>query len=336
MAYIPYQYHRHSIRLKDYDYSRPGAYYITICTQNRACLFGKVVDGVMELNDAGQMIKKWYFEIMNKFPDIHCDQHIIMPNHIHFIIVNVGPVGADLCVCPESDKEIINTNDKPSGRCYKNNDIHDDNRNLVEHNINIGGCRITKHWDNRNGLYEHGIHNDLGVYGIKNDLGKHKIKNNLGGYGIKNDLGEHKINNNFDGYGIKNNLGEHNIKNNLGGYNIKNNLGDHKIKNDLNGHKIINNLGGYGIKNDLGEHNIKNNLGEHVGSPLHRVVQWYKTMTTNEYIRGVKQNKWPRFDGKLWQRNYYEHIIRNDMELYNIRSYIINNPLKWKDNENFV
>jgi len=59
-------------------------------------------------------------------------------------------------------------------------------------------------------------------------------------------------------------------------------------------------------------------------------------MTTNEYIRGVKQNKWPRFDGKLWQRNYYEHIIRNDMELYNIRSYIINNPLKWKDNENFV
>ena len=45
----------------------------------------------MILNDAGTMIEKWYFAIMNKFPDIHCDQHIIMPNHIHFIIVNVDP-----------------------------------------------------------------------------------------------------------------------------------------------------------------------------------------------------------------------------------------------------
>ncbi|MCU0430935.1 MAG: hypothetical protein MUF42_13305 [Cytophagaceae bacterium] len=44
--------------------------------------------------------------------------------------------------------------------------------------------------------------------------------------------------------------------------------------------------------------------GEHKGSPLHRMVQWFKTMTTNEYIHGVKQHHWPPFNGKLWQRNY--------------------------------
>jgi len=69
--------------------------------------------------------------------------------------------------------------------------------------------------------------------------------------------------------------------------------------------------------------------GEHVGSPLHCVVQWFKTMTTNEYIRGVKNNGWQRFDGKLWQRNYWEHIIRDENECRRIAEYIINNPKKW-------
>ena len=69
--------------------------------------------------------------------------------------------------------------------------------------------------------------------------------------------------------------------------------------------------------------------GEHTGSPLHCVVQWFKTMTTNEYIRGVKTNGWRRFDKKLWQRNYWEHIIRNENEYQRIAEYMINNPIKW-------
>ena len=58
-------------------------------------------------------------------------------------------------------------------------------------------------------------------------------------------------------------------------------------------------------------------------------------MTTNEYIRGVKISGWPPFAGKLWQRNYYEHIIRNEESLNRIREYIANNPLQWElDREN--
>jgi putative transposase len=69
--------------------------------------------------------------------------------------------------------------------------------------------------------------------------------------------------------------------------------------------------------------------GEHMGSHLHRVVQWFKTMTTNEYIRNVKTIGWPSFNCKLWQRNYYEHIIRDYDSYQRIKKYIIDNPMNW-------
>jgi REP element-mobilizing transposase RayT len=68
------------------------------------------------------------------------------------------------------------------------------------------------------------------------------------------------------------------------------------------------------------------NGGEHIGSPLRNIVAWFKTMTTNAYIHGVKQSGWPPFPGKLWHRNYYEHIVRNDADLARIRAYIRDNP----------
>ena len=65
------------------------------------------------------------------------------------------------------------------------------------------------------------------------------------------------------------------------------------------------------------------------------VVHRFKTMTTKRYADGVKQHDWPPFPGKLWQRNYYERIIRNETELNRIREYIANNPMKWEfDREN--
>lgn len=84
--------------------------------------------------------------------------------------------------------------------------------------------------------------------------------------------------------------------------------------------------------------------GGHTGPPLpdyetrpasiSGIVQWFKTMTTNEYIRGVKVGQFPPFDRKLWQRNYYEHIIRNERSLQRIRDYIINNPARWEQDRN--
>jgi len=211
MPYNPNIHHRRSIRLKGYDYSQVGVYFVTICVQNRANVFGDVINDEMVLNDAGKMIEKWCAKLSHKFSDIAVDTYIVMPNHFHAIIVNNGDnsVGADLRVCPDE----------------------------------MG--------DNISGEY--------------NDV-----------------------------------LGEH-----------------------ISGKHI-----GLPLRK-LGEQI----LGEHIGSPLHRVVQWFKTMTTNEYIRGVKTLEWQPFDKKLWQRNYWEHIIRNNKSYQNIANYIINNPINWENDD---
>jgi len=159
--YNPKIHHRQSIRLKNYDYASDGAYFLTICAQNKEHGFGDVIDGKMVLNPAGKMIKEWLFELKNKFKNIELDEYIIMPNHIHLIIFIMN-----------------STRDIP------------------------------------------------------------------------------------------------------------------------------------------------------------QIVQWFKTMMTNEYIRNVKQNNWKPFDKKIWQRNYYDRIIRNEKELNKIRKYIFENPLKWELDKN--
>ena len=78
-----------------------------------------------------------------------------------------------------------------------------------------------------------------------------------------------------------------------------------------------------------------NHLGAHAGAPLPEIVQWFKTMTTNEYIQNVKTNNWPRFDKHLWQRNYYEHIIRSEQSYARIADYIEGNPSKWHEDQYF-
>jgi len=164
----PTQHQRKSIRLEGYDYSKSGAYFVALCTQNRALLF--------EPEPVGTMIQCWWDKLPGKFLGIQTDAFVITPNHVHGIIITVG---ADPRVGPGQSR---------------------------------------------------------------------------------------------------------------------------------------------GIAPALG-----------------RIVQWFKTMTTNEYIHSVKEGVWTPFPGKLWQRNYYEHIVRNQREMDAIRQYIINNPLNWlldRDNPN--
>ena len=82
--------HRRSIRLHGFDYSQPGAYFITICTRGREPLFGAVVDGVMVMNDAGMMVEKYWCELPNKFSGIYVGEYVVMPNHFHGIVHIVG------------------------------------------------------------------------------------------------------------------------------------------------------------------------------------------------------------------------------------------------------
>ena len=87
MTYNPNNHHRRSIRLHGYDYSQPGIYFITLCTYNRECLFGEILNGEMRLNEFGKIANQCWLEIPNHFPQTQLDEYIIMPDHIHGIIV---------------------------------------------------------------------------------------------------------------------------------------------------------------------------------------------------------------------------------------------------------
>ena len=182
--YNPNIHNRHSIRLKGYDYSQAGLYFITINTKNRECLFGKIVDGKMILNDSGKMVENEWLKIPGRFPNVQLHRHIVMPNHFHTIIEIM--VGATLVVA------------------------HD---NPVAHDHNGATTRVAP---------------TITVGGI-------------------------------------------------------------------------------------------------IGA--------FQSIVTVEYIRGVKNHGWQSFNGKLWQRYCYEHIIRDKKSYFRISEYIIDNPKNWNEDD---
>ena len=178
---------RRSIRLKGFDYTQSGAYFVTVVVQDKACLFGEIVGKGMELNGAGMMSQTIWESLPRRFPTIGLDAFSIMPNHLHGIIVINRPAG-----------------ESPVGA---NNDDRTTAAPRVAPTI------------------------------------------------------------------------------------------------------------------------ATRSLGDVVGA--------YKSITTVEYVRGVKTKGWQGFRGRLWQRNYYERIIRNENELNRAREYVANNPLQWElDREN--
>ena len=85
--YNPDIHHRRSIRLTGHDYSQSGLYFITLCTIDRTCMFGNVVEGKMQLNDIGQLVEQEWLNTINiRHDDVRLHNYIVMPNHFHAII----------------------------------------------------------------------------------------------------------------------------------------------------------------------------------------------------------------------------------------------------------
>jgi len=197
MSYDPHQHQRRSIRLRGYDYAQPGEYFVTICVQQHECLLGKVVADEMAPNDAGEMVASWWTELPRKFPSCGVDGFVVMPNHVHgIVVIREAAVGAD---------------------------------------ASEGG----------------------------DDRGAHPSLRSRAGSGAPLQVS--------------------------------------------------------GIE------------GPPDRVTLGSIVQWFKTMTTNAYVRGVTERGWTPFIERLWQRNYYEHIVRDEDDLGRVRDYITNNPRSWKD-----
>ncbi len=227
-------YSRQSIRLKGYDYSKAGLYFITICTHNRECLFGDIANGIMEINDVGKIANDCWLQIPQHFPNAVLHEHIIMPNHVHGII------------------ELT--------------DI-----------VNVGA----KHFSPISNI------NDTTV-------------------GANN-------------YSPMNNSPEINTQNN--------------IMDVGNGAKDVSPL-----PPDFAVDNNKAN----VYSPLQQQSPAFKSpsKTIGSIVRGYKigVTKWFRTNTDIinvWQRNYHDHIIRNQQSYVTISDYIINNPMKWENDKFF-
>jgi REP element-mobilizing transposase RayT len=95
MSYNPNIHHRRSIRLKEYDYSWAGLYFVTICVQNQECVFGKIVDGKMQLSPLGIIADVLWYEIKNHAKNVDLGEFTVMPNHIHGIIMFYDDAGVD-------------------------------------------------------------------------------------------------------------------------------------------------------------------------------------------------------------------------------------------------
>ena len=87
MKYKPKKHHRKSVRLKGYDYTLPGAYFITICVHNRECLLGEIKNGKAILNTFLRIVEYRWNNIPKHFKHARLDKFVVMPNHIHGILI---------------------------------------------------------------------------------------------------------------------------------------------------------------------------------------------------------------------------------------------------------
>jgi putative transposase len=103
MKHNPDKYQRRCIRLKNYDYSQAGAYFITICTYKKEYILGDVVDGEMKLNEYGKLVVQEWLRTIDIRPNVELDEFIIMPNHMHgIVIITESNVGAT-CRSPKGE-----------------------------------------------------------------------------------------------------------------------------------------------------------------------------------------------------------------------------------------
>ena len=247
---------RRRLRLTDYDYSSPGAYFLTIVTSGRDCLFGEAVDSVMQTNAAGVMVEDWWARLESKFPWVTADESIVMPNHVLGILL----VGADPRVRPSVG-----------------------DRAGVLPGVEVAADpRVRPSGGDRAGVLPSG------------EVGADPRVRPPGG----------------DRAGV---------------------LPSGEVGADPRVRPSGGDRAGVLPSGEVGADPRVRPSGGQRAETIPKVMQWFKTMTTNAYIRGVRTKGWEPFQARLWQRSYYERVIRNENELYQARRYIAGNPSKWTE-----
>ncbi len=281
--------HRRSIRLKDYDYSQAGAYFVTICTHERQPLFGQIVGAglapaqnyaVMQVNAIGKIAHDQWMQIPNRFYGVSLDVFVVMPNHIHGIIVIDDGDGQ-----PRGGQPGIGQTDigQPRG-------------------LPLQQPNGLPRWE-RNGL---------------------PVRQPRDG---QMDVGQPQGLPLSDRDGLP-------VRQTRGG---QMGIGQPHDGQPLNGQPHNGQPRGLPLQqpNGLPLHDWDGlPLRERNGLPLRErnelgdIIGAYKSLVANECLALYKSNNQPM--GKLWQRNYYEHIIRDETSYLQIAQYILDNPVKWE------
>jgi REP element-mobilizing transposase RayT len=115
MPYDRSKHHRRSIRLPEYDYASAGAYFVTICVQGGECVLGNVVAGEMQLNDRGRAAAESWAWLGDRYPYVSLDAWVVMPNHMHGIIVISDGEDAPRDARGEGGSRTAPTGTAPSG-----------------------------------------------------------------------------------------------------------------------------------------------------------------------------------------------------------------------------
>lgn len=163
MKFNPANHHRQSIRLREYDYSRPGFYFVTVCTAQKTPLFGQVMDGVMQLNPVGQVVDSMWRELPMRY-GVVLDEYVVMPNHFHGILVLGGAVGVRF-IAPNFSKQTPLSKGAINGAPTVGKIVHDFKARCT-HAINgMRGSRGTPVWQ-RN-YWERVIRNETELAAIR-------------------------------------------------------------------------------------------------------------------------------------------------------------------------
>jgi putative transposase len=106
MKFDPNLHHRRSIRLKGHDYSQAGMYFVTLCAKGRQAVLGEVIENEVVLSEIGKVVVECWLEIPSHFPNVELDQFVVMPNHVHgIVIIKESLVGTRHAVSPLGESQ---------------------------------------------------------------------------------------------------------------------------------------------------------------------------------------------------------------------------------------
>lgn len=167
---------RKSNRLKEYDYSKTGYYFVTLCTENGKEYFGKIENGKMVLSQYGEIAEKFWKEIPEHYDKVEMDEYVIMPNHIHGILIinNEKEIRTERCSVPTNTK-------RPYGLLSK----------IIKSFKNAVIMEVLRKLDDRNfgwqrSFYDHVIRNEESLYEIRKYIAQNPLKWELEKNNIEN------------------------------------------------------------------------------------------------------------------------------------------------------